>query len=106
MRKSVLCTSMVAMCLTLVSVPAFTQDNQMGPPKVLSIYREEVKPGKDIAHTQHEIAWSQALKKANYQNSMLAITSVTGPSEAWYLTGYDSFAGFEKNSEMMESNAA
>jgi hypothetical protein len=107
MRKSVLWVCMAALCLTLLSVPALAQNNSMqGPPKVLSIYREEVKPGKDLAHNQHEIAWTQALKKAKYQQTMLAMTSVTGPSEAWFLKGFDSFAGLEKDNQASEKDPA
>lgn len=108
MRKSVLWVCMAALCLTLVSVPALAQNdmNKMGPPKVLTIIREEVKPGKAIAHQQHEAAWTQAFVKAKYTTPALGLTSVTGNAEAWFIVGFDSFAAMEKDSERMEKDAA
>ncbi len=108
MRKSVLWVCMAALCLTLLSVPALAQNdmNRMGPPKVLMIIREEVKPGKAVAHEQHEAAWTQAFLKAKYTTPALGLTSVTGNAEAWFLVGFDSFAAMEKDSERMEKDAA
>ncbi len=106
MRKSMLCICMVALCLMAV-VPVVAQDNSMqGPPKVLNIIREEVKPGKTMAHEQNETAWLQAFLKAKYTTPMLTIASVTGPTEDWFIIGYDSFAALEKDNEQMMTNAA
>ena len=65
-----------------------------GPPKVLQIFIESVKPGKGAAHEKVEVGWPQAFRKANWTSHYLAITSMTGPSEAWFLSGYDSFAAW------------
>ncbi len=104
MRRTLLWCSIVALCLTLV-VPVMAQDNMQGPPKVLTITREEVKAGKQIMHEQHEVAWSQAYQKANYKTPFLAVTSVTGPSEVWFLTGFDSFAALEKDNAQFDQAA-
>lgn len=77
-----------------------------GPPKVLQIFREEVKPGKGPAHQKWETGWPRMFAKANWPTSSLALTSVTGPSEAWFLTGYDSFAAWEKDRENFDKNPA
>ncbi len=78
-----------------------------GPPKVLEIIREDSKPGKVIAHRKHEAAWTQALVKADPKMPhMLVISSVTGPDEDWFMTGFDNFAQFEKTNEMFESGPA
>lgn len=107
MRKTFVWAILAAMCLTLFAtiVAAQTHD-QDGPPKVLIITREEVKPGKGEIHNQHEAAWTQALIKANWNTPMLAITSVTGANEDWFLIGYDSFAAMEKDTKTLEKNAA
>ena len=55
------------------------------PPKVLRIYREEVKPGKVAAHEKVEVGWPQAFTKANYAVHYLAMTSMAGPYEAWFI---------------------
>jgi hypothetical protein len=117
MRKFPLFLMLLALLVTLTAVAqqnttqptTTTQPNansMSGPPKVLSIIREEVKPGKAFLHNQHEAAWTQALVKANYGTHMLAITSVTGPSEDWFLVGFDSYADLEKDNENLEKNAA
>ncbi len=75
-----------------------------GPPKVLQIYREEVKPGKTAEHEKVEAGWPRAFAKAKWATHYLAIVSVTGPSEAWFLTGFDSLAGWEKDTRAAEKN--
>jgi hypothetical protein len=96
---------MVALALTLI-VPAIAQDNTMSPPKVLTIIREEVKAGKTLLHEQHEAAWTQAFIRAKYTTPILAVSSVTGPAEDWFLIGYESFAAMEKDTEQFMKNAA
>jgi hypothetical protein len=92
---------------TVAQQPSHPSTHEMsGPPKVLYIVREEVKPGKAYVHNQHEAAWTQALVKANYGTHMLAVSSVTGPSEDWFLIGFNSFADLEKDSQKLEKNAA
>ena len=76
------------------------------PPKILQIFREEVKPGKSAAHQKYETGWPKAFAKVNWPTNYLAITSVTGPSEAWFMTGYDSFAAWQKDRDNMDKNDA
>jgi hypothetical protein len=78
----------------------------MGPPKLLQIIREEVKVGKGPAHEKNEVGYPQAFKKAKWPTNFLAITSITGPSEAWFLIGYDSFEAWEKDRQAIEKNTA
>lgn len=75
-------------------------------PKVLQIYREEVKVGKAPAHVKVEKGFVAAAAKANWPTHYLAMTTVTGPSEAWFLTGYPSFAAWEKDRNDTEKNSA
>lgn len=75
-----------------------------GPPKVLQIYREEVKPGRASAHEAVETGWPRAFARANWPTHYLAMTSLTGPSEAWFMTGYDSFAAWEADSRAIDKN--
>ena len=78
----------------------------MGPPKVLQIYREEVKPGKGTAHEKLESAYARAFAKAKWPTEYLAMTAVTGPGEVVFLSGYDSFAALEKDRLAIEKTAA
>jgi hypothetical protein len=77
-----------------------------GPPRVLQIYREEVKVGKGAAHEKFETNFVRAFAKAKWPTHYLAIATITGPSEAWFLTGYDSFDAWEKDRQAGEKAAA
>ncbi|MEO7136682.1 MAG: hypothetical protein ABI037_03100 [Gemmatimonadales bacterium] len=49
-----------------------------GRPKVLLIFREQVKPGKDSAHEKVEAGWPRAFAKAKWPTNYLAMTTMTG----------------------------
>ncbi len=78
----------------------------MGPPKVLQIFREEVKYGRGSAHEKNEAAYVAAFKRAKWPTTYLAVASLTGPGEAWFLTGYDSFEAWEKDNKAAEKATA
>jgi hypothetical protein len=77
-----------------------------GPPKVLQIFVESVKPGKGAAHEKVEIGWPAAFRKAKWPTHYLAMTSTTGPGEAWFLSGYDSYAALETDQKNVEKTPA
>ena len=54
--------------------------------------REEVKAGRGADHAKHEAGWPAAFEKAKSPDYYLALTSMTGPSEAWYLIPTESHA--------------
>src|ERR1700730_5239292 len=68
------------------------------PPKVLSIQREFIKPGKAGAvHEKSESAFVQAMTRAKWPTHYLALNALSGKSRALFLTGYDSFEAWEKD---------
>jgi len=71
--------------------------NEMhGPPKVLQVTREFVKPGKAGAlHDASESKFVAAMAKANWPTHYFALNSLSGKSRALYLTGYPSFKAWE-----------
>src|SRR5713226_7208291 len=75
----------VAACLLLsaTSLALAQEQAPSGPPKVLQIFREEVKPGKAPAHEKVEAGWPRAFANASSPTHYIAMVSVTGPSEAW-----------------------
>ena len=76
------------------------------PPKILTISREYTKPGKSgTAHTKTESLFVQAMKSAKWPTHYLAVESVTGKSRALFLTAYDSFADWEKDTLASQKNA-
>ncbi len=76
------------------------------PPKVIQIYREIVKPGHTAAHAATEAGWPAAFGKANAPGHYIALTSTTGPNEAWFISGWDSYAAYEKDGAAVEADAA
>jgi len=66
-------------------------------PKLLTIVREEVKPGRALDHAKHEAGWPAAFEKAKSPTYYIALTSLTGPSEAWYVVPYDSHAAISES---------
>jgi hypothetical protein len=100
---------MAAFALLTPAVVAIAQTQgkmEPGPPKVLNIIREESKPGKTMAHRKHEAAWTQAFIQAGGFPYSLGMSSVTGPDEDWFTTGFESFAALEKYGESLESKPA
>lgn len=91
----------LALCLLLALAPAAMQ--AQGPPKVLSITQEFVKPGMGPAHDKWEAAWNQALIRAKIPVRTLTISSVTGGNELWFMSGYESFAEWEKVGKAFEA---
>jgi hypothetical protein len=61
-------------------------------PKLLTIIREQVKTGRSADHSRFEAAYAAAFEKAKSPDYYLALTSLTGPQEAWYLIGRESHA--------------
>jgi hypothetical protein len=95
-----LCLALAGAAQTLAQTPA-----PGGPPKVLTIFREEVKVGKGAVHEKFETNFVKASAKAKWPTHYLALTSLSGSSEAWFITPYDSFAAWEKDQKATEKNA-
>src|SRR2546428_12119179 len=98
-------------CLLLgeVSVMAAQEKSEetTPPPKVLSIFREFLKPGKGGSpHEKTESAFAQAMARAKWPTHYLALNSISGRPNTLFLTGYDSFEAWEKDTRALEKNAA
>jgi hypothetical protein len=81
--------------------PALTFAQAAAPPvnNVFSVFREVVKVGKGAAHDAHETAWAKALAGAKGADRMIAMASLTGPNEMWYLVAYPTWADYEKSND-------
>ena len=91
------------LCLATSPSPTVAQEaSSQSPPKVLQIFVESVKPGKGAAHEKVEIGWPQAFRKAKWPTRYLAMTSLSGPGEAWFMSGYESFAALEADQKNIE----
>jgi hypothetical protein len=76
-------------------------------PKLLVIQREYTKPGKDGAsHEKTEGAYIHALAASKASARYYAVTSLSGPPRALFLSGYPSFAALEAEHKSEDKNAA
>ncbi len=106
MKKSLVLLLTVSLFLTTASVTLAQEQKMSGPPKVLQIFIEQVKPGKGAAHEKNEAGWPRAFAGAKSPTHYIAMTSQTGLSEAWFVTGFDSLAAWEKDTKSNENNVA
>lgn len=90
----------LAGALFLGALPLAAQDS---PPPYLQIFREEVKTGHTAAHAITESGWPRAFAKGKIQNQYLAMTTIYGPLEAWFLEGHESVAEIEQVNASIDS---
>ncbi|MBI4913328.1 MAG: hypothetical protein HY823_11360 [Acidobacteria bacterium] len=82
------------------------QSGAMPPPPLMMFVREEVKPGHGGPHEATESAWARALAKGKSTDHWLGMEALTGPSEAWFIVGYGSYADWEKKRKEMDASPA
>ena len=88
------------------TLPLVAQDDGASPaPNVIQIYREMVKPGRTAAHEKVEMGWPRAFRASKNPSHYLAMTSITGPTEAWFVAGYPSYEAWEKESKAQAEDA-
>jgi hypothetical protein len=96
----------VGLCLLFIgSGIAFAQET-MGPPKVLVVMREYLKPGKaGSTHEKTESAFVRAMSAAKWPTHYFGMDSLSGPSRSLFLVGYPSFEAWEKDNLATQKNA-
>ena len=82
----------------LASIPLFAQDPQ------IFIYREQIRPGKLAKYMQIEEEAARFCAKAPCPNPYMALASMTGPNEAWWINGFDTAETFEKIQQAYAAN--
>jgi hypothetical protein len=70
-----------------------------GPSKVLRIVREELRPARTAAHAKAEEAYVRAGAASKMPAYWIGMNAITGPSEAWFFSGYDSYDALEKEND-------
>ncbi|MFY9801940.1 MAG: hypothetical protein WA211_15515 [Candidatus Acidiferrales bacterium] len=98
--KKKICGSLLVALLLLGSAAITAAQEKPGlmpAPKVLSVIREFVKPGKaGSAHEKTERGFVDAMTAANSPSHYIALDSLSGVSRSLFLSGYDSFAQWEE----------
>jgi hypothetical protein len=85
---------------------AFAQALPTTQPKILTIIREQIKVGHDAAHVLTESAWPAAYSAIKSPDVYLALTSMTGPGEVWFLSPRESYTAWAKSMARDEANTA
>jgi hypothetical protein len=98
--------SLCSRLVFLVAPALLAQSGPMPPPPLMMIVREEVKPGHGGPHAVTESAWTKTLTKGKSTDHYLGMSSLTGPSEAWFIMGYATYADWEAKQNEFEGNAA
>jgi hypothetical protein len=92
MKKSLLLFVMIAL---FVAVPAVRA--QEGPPAVLYVVREDIKPGMMGAHSTHSASFARIFRALETPNHRIALVPVAGSeNEVVYITGTNSFKELEE----------
>ncbi|HXE89905.1 MAG TPA: hypothetical protein VNK82_02980 [Terriglobales bacterium] len=102
--KRVVMLSVLCLCLG-AAVFAQAQQAVLDPPPVLVITRELLKAGKAGVHEKWEAGWPRAFAKAKSPVRYLAASSLTGEGRVLFMSGYDSFAAWEKENQEIAKNA-
>lgn len=95
--------------LTLVvlgSSQTFAQESSapMGPPNVLMIVREQIKPGKGSDHTAESHRFTLALRKAKSKWGRIGMVPIAGDeNEVMYIWPFQSFADVEKMNQDIDT---
>jgi hypothetical protein len=98
----VLCTMSVAPMVVRAQ-----DDGTAGPPKVLVVIREMVKPGRNgMMHERTEGEFAQLLRENHVDFHYLALTSLSGPDRALFFSGYSSMAEWEAADKRMGMSSA
>jgi hypothetical protein len=85
---------------------AVAQNMPTSQPGYLTIYREYVKTGRAAEHATIEAGWPAAFSKANSPTIYLALTSMTGGNEAWFLVPFASHAAMEQDMKRNDADPA
>jgi len=84
-----------------------TAQDKPAIPKVLAITREFTKPGKSgMVHDKAESAFVQAMTRAKWPTHYTGMTSLSGKQRALFLTQYESFEAWEKDTQATQKNSA
>jgi len=89
-----------------VAAQAQSQGLPTSQPSLITIIREEVKAGRNADHAKIEAGWPAAFGKANSPDYYLAMVSMTGTPEAWFVIPSANHAAYDQYNRRYDNNAA
>src|SRR5215472_6331054 len=96
---------MTRLVILLVAACAAAQ-SPPGPPQVLRITRQAVKPGAGAEQEKIGANVARAAARAKYPANFLALNSMSGEPETWIVESHDSFASIEAAGAFVENTPA
>jgi hypothetical protein len=94
-------SGLALMALSAVSaVPLFCQPTEPAP--VIQVLREVIKEGKTAAHEKTEMEFVRIFRKAKFPGYYYALTTISGPNEAWFISVFPSFAEAEEYQKLAD----
>jgi len=81
---------LLSVLLLAFASTALAQSLPTSQPNILQIFREEVKIGHGADHVKVEAGWPAAFEKAKSPYTYIALVSMTGPPEAWFISPFES----------------
>ena len=108
MRRTLSCALLTIACGVpgFVAAQAQSQGLPTSQPSLITIIREEVKAGRNADHAKIEAGWPAAFGKANSPDYYLAMVSMTGTPEAWFVIPSANHAAYDQYSRRYDNNAA
>jgi hypothetical protein len=104
--RRALFTSCAMLCFSASAVLAQGQGMPTTQPPIVTIYREQVKVGRAADHERIEAGWPAAYAKAKSTGYYLALTSLTGSPEAWFVEAYASNGAIGDEMKMTSGDTA
>lgn len=92
--------------LAIASGPLVAQQLPRSQARLLQIYREQIKTGHEAAHVTTERAWPAAFARAKSPDYYMALESMTGRPEVWFLSPWDSYAAWGASMARDRANVA
>ncbi len=100
LASGILCLMFLGSCYAMAQVQA-----GVSLPKILWIYREDIKPARGAVHDRVEQGFAQLWAKAHVQ-PFLGLEAVSGnASESIFLSGYGSLEDYEKDFQTFSKTA-
>ena len=84
---------------------ALAQSLPTSQPKFLHVVREQVKLGRSAEHSRWEAGWPAAFEKAKSPDTYIALESVTGPAEVWYVIPFSSHAAYGESMAKQDADS-
>ncbi len=96
---------LAGVCVSAIGLGVAFAQEAMGPPKVLIIEREYLKPGRGGSmHERTESAFVRAMTAAKWPVHYIGLEALSGPTRMLFLIGYPSFAAWEKDAQNTAKN--